>query len=154
MLKSEETKSNIDLLSENKAVTNQVFEAIDKGDTSKVKKLLSTDFELTAPGITEPLNADAVVQLIETHYKAFPDWKHNIESLVAENNIVIAKILQEGTHKAEFEGIPATNKHVYQAAMCELTISNGKIEKMWAMDDYLGLYSQLGMELKAKDQQK
>ena len=135
----------------NEVLINQMFIAIDKIDLEKIKELVTADFKMTAPGITEPLGVDALVQLIPAHYKAFPDWKHNVEFLIAKENVVIAKVMQEGTHKTEFEGIPATNKQVLMAAVYEFTIIDGKIQELWVIEDYLGLYTQLGMELKKKE---
>ena len=147
----EKFRSDLDVESNNKIIITQVFEAIDKVDTLKVKELLTTDFNLTAPGITEPFGVVELVQAIKAHYTSFPDWKHDVEHMLAKNNKVIARVMQSGTHEVEYEGIPATNNQVLKAAVYEITIVDGKIKKLWVIEDNLGFYMQLGMELQIKE---
>jgi len=106
------------------------------------------------PGLAESLGKDALFQVIKTHYTAFPDWKHVIENVIAEGDMVAVKLTQNGTHKAEYEGIPATDVKATQPAMHFITIVGGKIKGWAAIEDYLGLYMQLGMELKPKEAEK
>ena len=73
-----------------------------------------------------------------------------IEDVIAEGNKVAVKLNQNGTHKSEFEGIPATGTIATLPAMHLGTIVDGKIVDWFAIEDYLGLYVQLGMELKPK----
>ena len=74
-----------------------------------------------------------------------------IEDVIAEGDKVAVKLTQNGTHKAEYEGIPATGIKATLPAMHLITIADGKIEQWFAVEDYLGLYMQLGMELKPKE---
>ena len=48
----------------------------------------------------------------------------------------------------EYEGIPATGNEIEVAAIHLATIVNGKVKEWWAVEDYLGQYQQLGMELR------
>ena len=139
---------------QNKEIVRDFYNALDKGDFDRLKALSSDDFAFKAPGLDEPLGRDAIFQVIKTHYTAFPDWKHVIEDIIAEGGKVTVKITQNGTHKAEYEGIPATDKKVILPAMFLLTIVDGKIKEAWDVEDYLGLYQQLGMELKPKEVKK
>jgi predicted ester cyclase len=51
-------------------------------------------------------------------------------------------------------GIPATGNQVHMAALHIGKIVNGKIKEWLAVEDYLGLMQQLGMELKPKEAEK
>jgi steroid delta-isomerase-like uncharacterized protein len=138
----------------NKEIARQLFSAIDKGDFEKLKGLLSDDFSLKAPGLREPLGTSGLFQLIKTHYAAFPDWTHVIEDTVAEGDKVAVKLTQYGTHRAEYEGIPATGNKVTMLALHFGTIVNGKIKDWYTVEDYLGLNMQLGMVLRPKGAKK
>ena len=59
--------------------------------------------------------------------------------------------VRRGTHQAEYEGIPATGIKTTMLALHLITVVDGKIKELFAMEDYLGLYMQLGMELKPKE---
>ena len=135
---------------QNKNIARELFAFIDAGDFEGLNGLFADDFALDAPGLPEPLRKDVLFQLIKTHYTAFPDWTHMIEDEIADGDKVAVKLIQNGTHKAEYEGIAATGIEVTMPAMHLITIVDGKIKEEFAMEDYLGLYMQLGMELKPK----
>ena len=150
----ERLKAQAAVEEQNKEVVRNFFAAIDKNDFGKLKELSSDDFSLKAPGLAEPWDLDGIFQAIKTHYASFPDWKHTIEEIIAEGDKVAVKLIQNGTHKAEYEGIPATDKEVTMPAQCLLVIVNGKIKEFWAIENYLDFYQQLGMELKPKEAEK
>ena len=66
--------------------------------------------------------------------------------------MVVVKLNQNGTHEAEYEGIPATGIKATLPAMHLFTVMNGKVVSWFAVEDYLGFYMQLGMELTSKDE--
>jgi steroid delta-isomerase-like uncharacterized protein len=135
---------------QNKEIVREFFRAIDAGDFSKLKELAAEDLSINVAGLPEPWDVDMFFQAIETHYAAFPDWIHVIEDVIAEGDKVVVKLNQNGTHQSEFEGIPATGTRATLPAMHLATIVDGKIKDWFAIEDYLGLYVQLGMELKPK----
>jgi predicted ester cyclase len=139
---------------QNKEIVRSFFVAIDKNDFGKLKDLSTIDFSFKAPGLAEPLSLDGVFQAIKTHYAAFPDWKHTIKDMIAEGDKVAVRLNQNGTHKVEYEGIPATDKEVVMPAQCLLVIINGKVKEFWAIENYLDFFQQLGMELKPKEAKK
>lgn len=150
MAELEKAKSMAKTEEQNKAVVRHYFEAIDAQNYSRVKELSSDDFSFQSPGLAEPLMVDALFQVAKAHYAAFPDWRHKIETLVAEGDNVAVKLIQNGTHKAEYEGIPPTGKEITMPAQCLFVIANGKVKEFWAIEDYLDFYQQLGMELRLK----
>lgn len=139
---------------QNKEIANEVFAAIDKNDFEKLKVLFADEYVLKAPGLTEPINRDQIFELIKAHYTAFPDWTHKPEDLIAEGDRVSLKTVEEGTHKAVYEGIAPTGKKVGMIGFHILTIENSKVVEAWAMNDNLGFMTQLGMELRPEKSKK
>ena len=117
-------------------------------------ELFADEFALKVPGFDEPWGTDMLFQAIKSHYTAFPDWTHVIEDVVAEGEKVAVKLNQNGTHEAEYEGIPATGVEATLPAMHLFTVKNGKVVDWFAVEDYLGLYMQLGYEMKPKEGEK
>jgi len=144
----EKARNLAQIENQNKAIVRQYFEAIDAQDYSRMKELSADDFSFQSPGLPEPLRIDVLSQVAKAHYAAFPDWRHKIETLVAEGDNVAVKLIQNGTHKAEYEGIPPTGKEITMPAQCLFVIANGKVREFWAVENYLDFYQQLGMELK------
>ena len=153
MAELEEFKAQKEVEEQNKETAKGLFTAIDAGDFDRLNEILADDFAVDAPGLPEPLRKDMLFQLIRAHYTAFPDWIHVIEDVIADGDKVAVKLTQNGTHKAEYEGIPATGVKATLPAMHLITIVDGKIKEGFAVEDYLGLYMQLGMELKPKEKE-
>jgi len=154
MAELEEFKAQAAVEEQNKEVARSLFSAIDKNDFDKLQDLATDDSKLFHPLLPAPMALEESFQMIKDTYAAFPDWKHTIEDLVAEGDKVAVKIMQTGTHKGEYEGIPPTDKSVTMPAQVFLVISDGKVKEFWAMEDYLSFFQQLGMELKPKEGEK
>ena len=152
MAELEEFKAQAEVEEQNKEIAKVIFTAIDAGDFDRLNELFADDFALDVPGLPEPLRKDMLFQLIKTHYTAFPDWIHVIEDVIADGDKVAVKLTQNGTHKAEYEGIPATGIKATLPAMHLFMVVDGKVIDWFAVEDYLGLYMQLGMELKPKEE--
>ena len=78
-----------------------------------------------------------------------PDFRTEIQDLIAENDKVVARVLMTGTHTGDFYGIPATGKHVEFTGVFIVRIVNGKIVEHWGEEDSYSLLLQLGLKLKA-----
>jgi predicted ester cyclase len=141
-------KAQAEVEEQNKEIGRQFFVAIDQNDFDRLSDLLDPGFAVHVPGLAEALGKEAVFQAISTHYASFPDWRHVIDDVVAEGNLISIRLTQYGTHTAEFYGIPATGNEIEVAAMHLATIVDGKVKDWWVMEDYLGQYQQLGMELR------
>jgi len=147
----EKFKATVQIQEQNKEIVREVFNSIDSGDLNKLGNLLSDDFALYPPGSTQPWQKEALYKARNAHFAAFPDWIHKIEIMVAEGDKVAVKLTQYGTHKAMYKGIEPTNKYVTVPATQIMMIVNGKVKEWWALEDNLGLMTQLGMELKPKE---
>ena len=75
---------------------------------------------------------------------AFPDLRVTIDEIIAEENEVGMWYTAEGTHQGEYEGIPATGRHVKWSGVDLFSIADGKIAQARFMSDYYGLLTQLG----------
>jgi steroid delta-isomerase-like uncharacterized protein len=150
----EKYKSNESICELNKEIVRELLAAIDKNDFDKLHGLLNDDFSLNVPGLEQPMQKDDLDKAISTFYAAFPDWTHNIEDIIAEDDKIMVKVKMNGTHKAEYQGITATNKKITMYAAAQMTLVDGKVKDWWAIEDYLGMWQQLGMELKMKEGNK
>ena len=72
--------------------------------------------------------------------------------MIADGDKVAVKLTQNGTHEAEYEEIPATGVKTTMSTMHLIKIDDGKVMEWFAIEDYLGLYMPLGMELKPKEE--
>ena len=85
---------------------------------------------------------------------AFPDFKFSVEDLFVKGNKTGGRYTWAGTHTGNTEGFPATGKEVKVSGVAIFRVENGKIVEEWFGSDRLGLYQQLGFELKPPEIEK
>ena len=85
-------------------------------------------------------------QFSKFHYsfaKGFPDYKHTIEDMVAENDKVSVRYRLDGTNLGEFLGIPATHRKVYIKNQGIFQIKGGKLQESWHISDMIDFMQQI-----------
>jgi len=150
MAELEKFKAQAKLEEQNQIVVRQVFEAIDAQDYARLRDLLAPGIVIHYSGPQEDLTYDAAAQFIGAFYKAFPDYSHAVEDVFAKGNRVAIRILQKATQKGELEGVPFTGNKIEYYQITIMEVQDGKVQKWWIVEDNLGMYQQLGMELKPK----
>lgn len=128
----------------NKALFRRVCEEEDKGNFDILDEVCAPDYVMHAAGNPEPLTRDGHKQLARAFYAAFPDIRTDIEDLIAVGDRVVARVTLPGTHKAEWQGIAPTGKHVTIDAVAIARVTGGKFVELWSLLDLLGLMQQLG----------
>jgi predicted ester cyclase len=78
--------------------------------------------------------------------EAFPDLKFTSEYMIAEGDKVLSYNRIEGTHRAEFFGIPPTGRKfmIHGADVCSFD-GDGKITAHWGVMDQFSMMVQLGV---------
>src|SRR5690242_14217181 len=76
--------------------------------------------------------------------QAFSDFRVIVEDLVAEGDRVAARWRFTGTHDGEFQGLPATGRHVDVGGINIFRVRDGKLCANWVSLDMLGLLQQVG----------
>jgi predicted ester cyclase len=84
-------------------------------------------------------------QYISHYFRAFPDLRWTIETMIAEGDLVAVHYTGRGTHQGDLMGIPPTGKQATASAVLILQIEDGKIVEDWLEGDKLGLLQQLGV---------
>jgi steroid delta-isomerase-like uncharacterized protein len=125
------------MMEENKAIVRRVYEIVSTGDFERAAEIVDQD----APD-NELLPDDPPAKLIDTFKETFaearegfPDLGITIEDLMAEGDLVAARVVMRGTHRGEFQGIAPTGKRVEVRAIDMFHISDGKIVEHWGHAD-------------------
>jgi len=105
--------------------------------------------DLTAPTFTyhlggqPPRDKAAMQQFLQAVHVAFPDWRVQVQAIVAESNTVAARWEGRVTHEGAFQGIPPTGKQISVCGINIYLIEAGKITQEWEQMDSLGMLQQL-----------
>ena len=126
----------------------RLYDRINAGDIDGFGRQLADDFveRNELPGI--PPTKAGVVQYFQMLLAAFPDFRMDVEDVLASSDKAVARVRVTGTHKGEFMGIPATEK---SAAVNLIDITrfgdDGLAHEHWGVVDQLTLMQQLGLIL-------
>jgi steroid delta-isomerase-like uncharacterized protein len=129
----------------NKALYRRWFEeVVSEGNLVLADELLADDYTMHFPGLDEPVDREGHKQLVMMFRAGFPDWVETVEDVIAEGNRVVIRVVGQGSHEGEFQGIPPTGRRVIATGVGIGRIANGQIAETWAAYDALGLMRQLG----------
>ncbi len=152
MAELEKYRVQAKLEEQNLAIANRAWEASSKGDFETLKELGTPEYLWYLPSnSTKPISREEAIEKAKRLHSAFPDISFSIEELIAAEDKVIFRYIMRGTHQGEFAGIPATGNKVEISGILIGRIENGKIVEEREEMDMLGLFMQLGMELKPKE---
>jgi steroid delta-isomerase-like uncharacterized protein len=101
-------------------------------------------FAPTAPGKVH--GPSAMRETVKWLVQQFPDIRMEIESIIAEGDLVAARVLSTGTNLGAVDGgVPPTGKSFAARQSHWFRISNGQLIEHWATRDDLSAMTQLGM---------
>jgi steroid delta-isomerase-like uncharacterized protein len=125
---------------ENKAVLRRWIEAYNERDLQAEADVLAPDYVAHVPAVPGPLEGlEAWRQFSGSFAEAFPDIRLSIEDIMAEGDMVAARVAFRGTHRGEFQGIPPTGKEVAFSSIEVNRVVEGKVEEHWVELDLLGV---------------
>jgi predicted ester cyclase len=122
---------------ENKALTRQFFEELNKGN-------LSVWDDLYAPGYVYHTTSGDMTAEQSKHYDeglfaAFPDLNISIEDMFAEGDSIVVRYTLRATHQGAFRGIAPTGKRIMISGIEIDRLAGGKFTETWSISDTFGL---------------
>jgi len=134
---------------ENKAIARRVYETFDRvistGNMSLLDEVLAADLVDHNPAPGQAPGLEGVKQVFSQFRAAFPDFQSTVEDQIAEGDKVVSRVTVRGTHKGDFQGVPATGKQFAQTGIDIVRFAGGKAVERWGEADNLGLLQQLGV---------
>jgi steroid delta-isomerase-like uncharacterized protein len=134
------------LTKSNKKTVTDFFQSLDRKDIASAGNIWAANHQLFFPSNGKPMNRDAHKGMSQMFMSGFPDFKHEIQDVIESANKVVTRGYFTGTHKGEFNGIPATGKSVTVSWIDIIEFDNdGKVLKEWIEMDSAGMMQQLGV---------
>jgi steroid delta-isomerase-like uncharacterized protein len=116
-----------------------LYEVINHGDVSAIEELVSDRHVLHTSNNRDLTGQEALREHVLTLRTAFPDLSVTINEVIADGNIVSARWTLSGTHRAEWNGIPASNRQVKATGLTMMRIKDEKIQETWNVVDLVAI---------------
>jgi len=121
------------------------YERINAGDIAGFGDLVADDF-VEHQGLPALPTKEGTLEFFRVLLAAFPDWRMNVEDLIAGGDKAVARVKVTGTHKGEFMGVPPTGTRVHMELIDIMGFdSAGLVREHWGVADMLSLMQQLGV---------
>jgi steroid delta-isomerase-like uncharacterized protein len=95
-------------------------------------------------GLGDIAGVEGLVGLLESFIGALPDLNAAEQDIVAENDLVVVRLVVSATVKGTLLGVPADGKPVRWSAVDIYRVTDGKISEEWAADDVASIMIQVG----------
>jgi steroid delta-isomerase-like uncharacterized protein len=130
---------------QHKALVRRIFEDIEnRGNVTAADQIFASDFVNHLP-FGDMHGIEAAKQFGTMLRTAFPDLHTTVEDQIAEGDRVATRWNTRGTHRGEFQGVPASGRQMMITGMTISRIAHGKIIEQWGNPDLLTLMQQLGV---------
>ncbi len=128
----------------NKEIVLAYVDAFNRGDIDALIDLFASD--ALVYGVLGWGRMDQVVPIWREIKSAF-DIQLQVESMIAEDDIVAVRYVERGMSVGSFRGGPVTGKSFEVVAMEWFIIKDGKIHRRWGARDNAAQMRQMGLPL-------
>ena len=132
-------------IEENKEIVRRYQECYNSNDLDVLDEIVAVDVLTPKIMPNMPSGLEGAKAVHQKTLVGMPDFRTEIQDLIAEADKVVARVIMTGTHTGNFYGIPATGKQVEFSGIFIARISNGKIVEHWGEEDSFSLLKQLGV---------
>jgi steroid delta-isomerase-like uncharacterized protein len=130
------------VLRANKALVRAHYDAVTNShDPDAIRAQVALNFYDHAARTA--MSADEVIAHSAALHATFGELSAEMEAIVAEADLVAARVVWRGVHKGPWRGIAPTNKRVEFRGMTFWRIRDGKISERWAEVDFASVEAQL-----------
>ena len=114
----------------------------DSGDVAAFDDRLHSDGVVHAPRGLSTTDREAEKQVWRDALAAMPDLRHEVQEVLAQGDVEMARVVVTGTMGSDFAGMPGTGRsfRMDQAVICHLV--DGRIAEAWEIADVGSLDAQ------------
>jgi len=132
-------------LEENKEIVRRfVDERMNKGNTSIIDELTTSDFKMHRMGAGKDFDQDALKQHNESTHISIPDLSVTIDDIIAEGDKVSVRVTMRGIQTGQYGNIAPSGKTIAITRFAIYRFEGGKIAEAWILNDTLSAFQQLG----------
>jgi steroid delta-isomerase-like uncharacterized protein len=131
----------------NKTVARRFYDEVwNQKKLDQLDDLLTQDYIWHEPSTISDLQGiQRAKKFLSDYFIAFPDYRVEINDMIAEADKVAVRWTGYGTHQGPLKGIPATGKSIMIPGISIFRMSQGKCSEYWTSLDNFLLLSELGI---------
>ncbi len=144
---ADDRRNLVAMTTQNKQLVRDFIQALfTKGDLDAVDRYLHPAFVNHDPPFPgAPDGREGMRAAAAMFREALPDWRSEVDQLVAEDDIVVERFHASGTHRGELMGVPGTGRTLALNGINVFRVDGDQIVERWGQLDQLGLLRQLGI---------
>ena len=138
----------------NKQIVEEFIAALfTDGDLTAVDRYVDPGFINHDPPLPGSLDRrDGMRKVAEIMRRAFPDWRSDVQHMIAEGDLVAEHFVAHSTHRGSVMGEAPTGQDMVLRGVNIFRITDAKkIVECWGRLDDLGLLQQLGLAPAGRD---
>jgi steroid delta-isomerase-like uncharacterized protein len=136
--------STEELESNKKLARDYIDQVFNQHQPDKAADFVTDDVVWHGGSLGDVSGAENVTGLLRSFIGALPDLNAAEQDIVAENDLVMVRLVVSATVKEALLGVPADGKQVQWGAVDIYRVTDGKISEEWAADDIATIMMQLG----------
>jgi steroid delta-isomerase-like uncharacterized protein len=131
-------------MNDNKRVIERLFARLNGNDPEGMSELVAGDVVIhtSVPGVES--SRAGFRAFLDVFLQAFPNQSVEVDDLLAEGDLVVARHTHHVTHTGEFIGLPPSGRTARVPGIEQFRVRDGLIVEFWHQDDLFGLLQQLG----------
>ncbi|MGX6999166.1 ester cyclase [Caballeronia sp. KNU42] len=130
------------------AATNEVitrfYRAIELADIALLRTAVTPDWQYLPSASGQAIGAEQIAPMLADLLHALPDMKITLLNVLIHDAMVGVRAKVTGTQSGPLMGIPATSKVVEFAIHSFHEFRDDRVAKTWHLEDWLGLFRQIG----------
>jgi steroid delta-isomerase-like uncharacterized protein len=128
----------------NKKTARRLYELLNAGEAAAVGDLVSPDYDEHDPLPGQGTGREGAIDRFSMIISGLAPH-FTVEDVVAEDDRVVVRWTQEGTHVGEFTGVPPTGRAFKIGGIDVYRVEDGLLCEHWHQLDQLSLLGQLGL---------
>lgn len=126
-------------------VVGAFVDAVNRQDWSAVEALVAPTFARHSDAGGDVDGIDELIAFLQGEYASFPDAHEELETVIAEGDIVAARHVFTGTQDGPLGDHPPTGRPMRARYLAMYRVVDGRILEAWAEWDNLTGQTQLGL---------
>src|ERR1700722_15257988 len=132
------------LTANKKLARDYIDQVFNQHNPAKAAEFVTADVVWHGGGLGASAGPDNLAGLLGSFIGALPDLYAAEQDTIAENDLVVVRLVITATVKGSLLGAPADGKPVRWNAVDIYRVTDGKISEEWAADDVAGIMTQIG----------